>query len=149
MYIKAHKGLLHNVLWYQTVPKLEKLPDAAWCTFKYRLYDETEAYTEIYNHHGNLCIGVLSAKREGIYSGFQGDINLRINRTFHRIRYLYYTSLSVCLSTTEKYCSRVLEAYRSRQDCRYRRPTKILKQRVVWMTRTVIAPSLCYFSVVV
>ena len=26
-----------------------------------------------------LCIGVLSAKHEGIYSGFQGDLNLFIN----------------------------------------------------------------------
>ena len=62
---------------------------------------------------------------------FQGDINLRINRTFHCIRYLYYTSLSVCLSMTENYCSRVLEAYGSRQDCRYWHLRKILEQHVV------------------
>ena len=56
----------------------------------------------------------------------------RIPQLFHRIRYLYYTSLSVCLSVTAKYYSRVLEAYRSRQDRRHWRPANILGQRVIW-----------------
>ena len=67
---------------------------------------------------------------------------------FHRIRYLYYTSLSVCLSVAAKYCSRVLEAYRSRQDCRHWHPAHILGQHVVWMITLVIALSLCYFPVI-
>ena len=75
-----------------------------------------------------------------------------IPRLFHRIRCLYYTSLSVCLSVTAKYCSRVLEAYRSRQDCRHRRPTNIVGQHVVWMITSmimlVIALLLRYFPVV-
>ena len=49
----------------------------------------------------------------------------RIPCLFHCIRYLYYTSLSVCLSATAKYCSRVLEVYRSRQDRRYLHPAII------------------------
>ena len=54
---------------------------------------------EIYNTAENLCIGVLSAKHEDVYSGVQGDIKLCINQSFHCIRYSYYT-FSVCLSTT-------------------------------------------------
>ena len=65
---------------------------------------------------------------------------------FHRIRYLYCACLYVCLSMTAKYCSRVLEAYRSRQDCRYWRLAKILEECIVWITWLMITPSLCYFS---
>ena len=76
----------------------------------------------------------------------------RIPRLFHRIRYLYYTSLSVCLSVTAKYYSMVLEVYRSRQDCRHRHPANILGQCIVsmitLMITLVIAPLLCYFPVV-
>ena len=73
----------------------------------------------------------------------------RILRLFHRIRYLYHTSLSVCLSASTKYCSSVLEVYWSWQDRSYWRPANTLGQRVVWMITLVIAPSLYYFPVVV
>ena len=69
----------------------------------------------------------------------------RIPRPFYRIRYLLF---SVCLSATAKNCSRILEAYRSRQDRKYRHPVKLLEQRVVWMTtdtRLVITLSLATF----
>ena len=69
----------------------------------------------------------------------------RIPWLFHRIRYLYYTSLSVCLSATAKYYSRVLEEYRSRQDRRYRRPANILGQHIIWMVTLMIASSLATF----
>ena len=39
---------------------------------KYRLYDEKE---DLF-HRGNRCIDVPSAQREGVYFGFQGEINL-------------------------------------------------------------------------
>ena len=73
----------------------------------------------------------------------------RMLRRFHRIMYLYYTSLFVCLSVTTNYCSRVLEAYKNRQDCRYWRPVNILRQHVIWMITFVITPLLCYFAVAV
>ena len=65
---------------------------------------------------------------------------------FHCIRYLYSTSLFVRLSATAKYCSRVLEAYRSRQDRSYWHPAKILEQRNGCLM-LMIAPSFCYFPV--
>ena len=46
---------------------------------KYRLYDEMEVYTEIYYHR---TIGVLSMKREGVHTGFQGDNKSSYNRRF-------------------------------------------------------------------
>ena len=75
-----------------------------------------------------------------------------ILRLFHHIRYLYYTSLSVCLSVTAKYYSRVLEVYRSRQDRRHRRPVNILGQHIVWMitsTITIVITLLLYYLLVV
>ena len=56
----------------------------------------------------------------------------RIPRLFHRIKYLYYTSLSVWLSATAKYCSSALEGYRSKQDCRYWHPVNIFWQ-ILWL----------------
>ena len=85
------------------------------------------------DHHGNRLFRRPERVAWGCLIQFPRWSKSRIPRLFHRIRYLYYTSLSVCLSATAKYCSRVLEAYRSRQDRRHRRPANILGQRVVWM----------------
>ena len=100
------------------------------------------------DHRGNRLFRRPERVARGRLIRFPRWSKSRIPRLFHRIRYLYYTSLSVCLSATAKYCSRVIEAYRSRQDRRHRRPVNILGQRVVWMITLVIAPSLCYFPVV-
>ena len=103
-------------------------------------------------HHGNRLFRRPKRIAQGRLIWFPRWSKSHIPWLFHRIRYLYYTSLSVCLSVTAKYCSRVLEAYRSRQDCRHRRSANILGQRVVWMITSmitlVITPLLCYFSVV-
>ena len=42
---------------------------------KYRLYDETEVYTRFRTLRKLEGIDVPSAQHEGIYSGFQGDLN--------------------------------------------------------------------------
>ena len=41
----------------------------------YGLYDETEVYTGFRTPRKPEAIDVPSAQREGVYSGFQGDLN--------------------------------------------------------------------------
>ena len=101
------------------------------------------------DHHRNRLFRRPERVARGCLIRFPRWSKSRIPWLFHRIRYLYYTSLSVCLSVTAKYCSRVLEEYRSRQDRRHRHPANILGQRVVWMVTLMIASSLYYFTVVV
>ena len=78
------------------------------------------------DHHGNRLFRRPKRVAWGHIIQFPRWSKSHIPRLFHRIRYLYYTSLSVCFSATVKYCSSVLEGYRSRQDCRYWRPAHIL-----------------------
>ena len=40
----------------------------------YRLDDGSRSLRDLF-HRGNRCIDVPSAKREGVYFGFQGEIN--------------------------------------------------------------------------
>ena len=40
------------------------------------------------DHRGNRCIDVSSAQREGVYFGFQGDLNLVDTENPHRLRCL-------------------------------------------------------------
>ena len=42
--------------------------------YKYRLDDGSRSLRDLF-HRGNRCIDVPSAKREGVYFGFQGEIN--------------------------------------------------------------------------
>ena len=44
------------------------------CANLYRLDDGSRSLRDLF-HRGNRCIDVPSAKREGVYFGFQGEIN--------------------------------------------------------------------------
>ena len=100
------------------------------------------------DHHGNRLFRHPECIVRGRLIRFPRWSKSCIPWLFHQIRYLYHTSLSVCLSATAKYCSSILEGYRSKQDRRYWRPANILGECVIWMITLVITPSLCYFPVV-
>ena len=122
--------------------------DIIWKVNIYRLYNETEGYTRFRSPRKNQLFRRPECVARGRLIWFSRWSKSRIPRLFHRIRHLCYTLLTVCLSVAAKYCSRVLEAYRNRQDHRHRRLANIAGQHVVWMITLVIAPSLCYFPFV-
>ena len=60
--------------------------------YKYRLYDETEVYTGFRTLRKPEAIDVPSTQREGVYSGFQGDLNPIYTEGSIIIKYLYNTT---------------------------------------------------------
>ena len=114
----------------------------------YRLYDEKEGNTGFISPRKPIYRRPERVARGRLFR-FPRWNKSRIARLFHRVRYLYHTTLSSKLSKATKHWNRPSTVVRSQQKRHFHRRTKLEWERVVWTWKIVTTLQFTIFQLCV